>query len=488
MELKNPFGNRRPRSSSLSSSSREGEPPVEEASSGGLPSLESPGFSSDWELEDEESEELAEPVSFSSLESPKAPEPAAPSTLALPSLSLPTDNTAGALPSLGGSLESPRPEAASTPKAAPVKPLRDPALASPFAKLSNSIEPTIDELLATAVTAGASDIHMHVGAQPRMRHDGELKPMEGTLPLTEEWLLREMEKIAAPAKWREYVDTWELDFSHRVPDYGRFRVNYFKQAGTPAIAFRTIPEIIRTTAELGLPDTINNITRQPNGLVLVTGPTGSGKSSTLAAMIEMRNREFQEHIMTIEDPVEFVYKEKKAYINQREVGADTASFQEALKRVLREDPEVILIGELRDPETISIALTAAETGHLVFGTLHTQSASKSINRLVDSFPAHQQSQIRSQLSDTLRAIISQTLLKKEGGGRVVATEILVRNNAIANQIREGQTSQIYSSLQNGRAEGMHTLDQDLKRLLKDGLISREVAYERVTDESALRGL
>lgn len=362
-----------------------------------------------------------------------------------------------------------------------------PEIAAPRTTFVKAAE-SIDEILAKAVTAGASDIHLHTNAKPRMRHDGDLKEIEGTLNVTREWLFGEMQKISRPSQFDDFRKNMELDFSHRVPGHGRFRVNFFMQAGEPAAAFRTIPEIIRTTQELGLPESINSITRQPNGLVLVTGPTGSGKSSTLAAMIEARNREFEEHIMTIEDPVEFVYQEKKSYINQREIGADTSSFAEALKRVLRQDPDVILIGELRDPETISIALTAAETGHLVFGTLHTQSASKSINRLVDSFPAYQQSQIRSQLSDTLRAIISQTLLKKEGGGRVVATEILVRNNAIAHQIREGNTSQIYSSLQNGRSEGMHTLDQDLKRLLQEGLISRETAFERVVDTNALRGM
>ena len=222
--------------------------------------------------------------------------------------------------------------------------------------------------------------------------------------------------------------------------------------------------------------------------MLVTGPTGSGKSTTLAAMIEERNRNYKEHIITIEDPVEFIYSSKMALVNQREVGSDTTSFHEALRRVLRQDPDVILIGELRDPVTISIALTAAETGHLVFGTLHTQSAAKSINRIIDSFPPEQQGQIRSQLADTIQAIISQSLLKRSGGGRVAATEIMVRNAAVANQIREGKTSGIRDTIQGGKALGMHTLDQNLKRLVQDGLITKEEAFDYLTDKDALKGI
>lgn len=349
------------------------------------------------------------------------------------------------------------------------------------------LDPSIDEFLKIASTRGASDLHLSCGKKPKMRIDGALKDMDGTFILTADWMDREMRTIMTVVQEDEYLTQKELDFSHSVEGYSRFRVNFYVQSGTPAAVFRTIPEKIKTLEELQLPQSLADITNQPNGLVLVTGPTGSGKSTTLAAMIEERNRNYEEHILTIEDPVEFIYQSKKALINQREVGADTLNFNEALKRVLRQDPDVILIGELRDPATISVALSAAETGHLVFGTLHTQSAAKSINRIIDSFGADKQAQIRSQLSDTLRAIISQTLLPKKGGGRVAATEILVKSTAISNQIREGKTSGIRDSIQAGKQHGMHTLDQDLVRLVKDNVLDREIAAEFMVDPKLLPG-
>lgn len=347
------------------------------------------------------------------------------------------------------------------------------------------VAPSIDEFLRNATSHGASDLHLSCGKRPKIRIDGDLVDMDEPFIISPQWMFDEITKIMSERQFKEFKSTDELDFSHKVAGSGRFRVNFYKQSGTPAAVFRSIPEDIKTVEELDLPQSLSDITNLPNGLVLVTGPTGSGKSTTLAAMIEARNRAYKEHIITIEDPIEFIYTSKLALVNQREIGSDTASFHEALRRVLRQDPDVILIGELRDPETISIALTAAETGHLVFGTLHTQSAAKSINRIIDSFESSQQAQIRSQLADTLQAIISQSLLKKQGGGRVAATEILVRNAAIANQIKDGKTSGIRDAIQTGRALGMHTLDQDLQRLVKAGIVDKEVAYEYLFDKKAL---
>jgi len=339
---------------------------------------------------------------------------------------------------------------------------------------------TIDDLLRRAAQSKASDLHLSCGKKPKMRVDGDLIDIPDTITLDKSWLAPAMRAVMTQKQVAEYSTHLELDFSHALEGYGRFRVNFYVQSGSPAAVFRAIPDRIKTIDELGLSEAFNDITNKPNGLVLVTGPTGSGKSTTLAAMIEARNRTYPEHIITVEDPVEFIYESKKALINQREVGSDTASFHEALRRILRQDPDVILIGELRDAETISIALTAAETGHLVFGTLHTQSAAKSINRIIDSFAPAQQGQIRSQLSDTLQAIISQTLLKRTDGGRVAATEVLVRNTAIANLIREGNTSGIRDAIQIGRDQGMHTLDQDLERLYAEDTIDRETMYEHMS--------
>jgi pilus retraction protein PilT len=348
------------------------------------------------------------------------------------------------------------------------------------------LTPSIDSFLKRGFEMGASDLHMSCGKRPKYRVDGDLRDSSEIFTIDPLWMRREMESIMSGEQRAEYAQHKELDFSHSVQGYGRFRVNFYIQSGTPAAVFRSIPDQIKTIDELGLPHSLTDITKKPNGLVLVTGPTGSGKSTTLAAMIEERNRNYKEHILTIEDPVEFIYSSKMALVNQREVGSDTSSFHEALRRVLRQDPDVILIGELRDPQTISIALTAAETGHLVFGTLHTQSAAKSINRIIDSFSPEQQGQIRSQLADTIQAIISQSLLKRSGGGRVAATEIMVRNTAIANQIREGKTNGIRDTIQGGRALGMHTLDQDLKRLVAEGLVTKEEAYDYLTDKETFK--
>lgn len=334
----------------------------------------------------------------------------------------------------------------------------------------------IDSILRRAVADGASDIHLSINSKPLYRNDGDLKEIPGfDEVITSNWMDKALSGIMNDTQYSEFKSSFEKDMSYTIKNLSRFRVNAFHQRGSAASVFRVIPDRVMTLEELSVPDVVVQISKKPRGLVLVTGPTGSGKSTTLAAMIDGINKTRPDHIVTIEDPIEFVHQNHKSLINQREIGADTKNFAEALKRVLRQDPDVILVGELRDPETISVALTAAETGHLVFGTLHTQSAAKTINRIIDSFPAHQQNQVRAQLSDTLQAVISQTLLKKKGGGRRMATEIMVRTSAIANQIREGKISGIYSSLQSGSEHGMHTLDQDLIRLVSSNEVERHHA-------------
>ena len=371
-----------------------------------------------------------------------------------------------------------------TQQAAPVTPAVSSAVApAPRPNLS------VDEILTLAVSRGASDIHFSCGIPVRNRIDGELVGIpEFPDVITSEWMKKTFQGIMRDETFDRYELTHEADFAHPVEGVGRFRVNAFQQQGTPGAVFRIIPTRIKTIAELNAPESLKEIAQKPKGLILVTGPTGSGKSTTLAAMIDAINSTRSEHIMTIEDPVEFVHVSKKSLINQREVGADTESFAEALKRVLRQDPDVILVGELRDPETISTALTAAETGHLVFGTLHTQSASKTIDRIIDSFPPAQQAQVKTQLADTLQAVIAQTLMKKIGGGRVMATEIMIRTQAIANMIREGQVAQIYSSIQTGSSQGMHTLDQDLTRLVQSGVVAAESARPFMQDPASLDGV
>ena len=349
--------------------------------------------------------------------------------------------------------------------------------------------PTIDQILTKAFHDGASDIHISAGAPVKQRVDGDLENMPDFPDvLHPTWVKDTLKGIMPAVTWENFEKTREHDMSYTVAGLARFRVNVFHQRNTVGAVFRIIPSIIKSLDELGVPPILKELAMRPRGLVLVTGPTGSGKSTTLAGMIDSINLTKPDHIMTIEDPIEFVHTNKRALINQREVGSDTLTFAESLKRVLRQDPDVILVGELRDPETISIALTAAETGHLVFGTLHTQSAAKTINRIIDSFSSEQQGQVKAQLSATLQAVVSQTLLKKIGGGRVAATEIMVRTNAIANMISEGQVAQLYSAIQTGSTFGMHTLDQDLQKLVGAGLVSRDEATPYLTDPKALDGL
>nr|WP_067286440.1 type IV pilus twitching motility protein PilT [Marinobacterium profundum] len=335
----------------------------------------------------------------------------------------------------------------------------------------------ITELLSFAVQQGASDLHISAGMPPVIRVDGDIRRIK--LPALDHKAVQSLIYDIMNDKVRKtFEDTYEADFSIDVPALARFRVNVFNQNRGAAAVFRTIPSRVLTLEDLGMGKVFQDLASLPRGLVLVTGPTGSGKSTTLAAMVDYVNDTRPDHILTIEDPIEFVHESKKCLMNQREVHRDTQSFSNALRSALREDPDVILVGEMRDLETIRLALTAAETGHLVFGTLHTTSAAKTIDRVIDVFPAAEKSMVRSMLSESLQGVISQTLLKKTNGGRVAAHEIMIGTPAIRNLIREDKIAQMYSSIQTGAAFGMKTLDQALLELMKKGLISRELAREK----------
>ncbi|MFX4308393.1 type IV pilus twitching motility protein PilT [Acinetobacter soli] len=332
----------------------------------------------------------------------------------------------------------------------------------------------ITELLAFSVQNRASDLHLSAGLAPMIRVDGEVRRIN--LPALEHSeVYRLVYDIMNDKQRRDYEEKLETDFSFEVPNLARFRVNVFNQNRGAGAVFRTIPSQVLTLEKLGLGKIFRDICDYPRGLVLVTGPTGSGKSTTLAAMLDYINHHRYDHILTVEDPIEFVHEPKKCLINQREVHRDTLGFNEALRSALREDPDIILVGEMRDLETIRLALTAAETGHLVFGTLHTTSAAKTIDRIIDVFPAEEKDMVRTMLSESLQAVISQTLLKKEGGGRVAAHEIMIGIPAIRNLIREGKVAQMYSSIQTGASHGMTTLDQSLKQLVAKGIINLPTA-------------
>jgi twitching motility protein PilT len=335
----------------------------------------------------------------------------------------------------------------------------------------------ITELLAFSAKQGASDLHLSAGLPPMIRVDGDVRRIN--LPALDHKQVHALiYDIMNDKQRKDFEEFLETDFSFEVPGVARFRVNAFNQNRGSGAVFRTIPSKVLTMEDLGMGEVFRKITDVPRGLVLVTGPTGSGKSTTLAAMLDYLNNTKYHHILTIEDPIEFVHESKKCLVNQREVHGDTLGFSEALRSALREDPDIILVGEMRDLETIRLALTAAETGHLVFGTLHTTSAAKTIDRVVDVFPAEEKSMVRSMLSESLQAVISQTLLKKVGGGRVAAHEIMIGTPAIRNLIREDKVAQMYSSIQTGGSLGMQTLDSCLKGLLAKGLISRDSAKEK----------
>ncbi|WP_439692978.1 type IV pilus twitching motility protein PilT [Curtobacterium sp. SP.BCo] len=343
-------------------------------------------------------------------------------------------------------------------------------------------DPDLITALAQVVYQGASDLHLTADAAPTVRVDGALRPAVPGGPWARNKVIAALKTLLSVEQAGQFDHEQELDFAYSLSPEFRFRVNYYQQRGNWGAAFRIIPTKIKTLKQLGIPEYVGEFAKLPRGLVLVTGPTGSGKSTTLAALIDLVNETRADHIVTVEDPIEFMHEHKKAIINQREVGADTHSFAAALKHVLRQDPDVILIGELRDLETISVALTAAETGHLVFATLHTQSAPGTIDRVIDVFPPHQQGQIRTQLASTLEGVVCQTLVPKaNGAGRVVATEIMKTTPAIGNLVREGKTYQITSAMQAGRDMGMHTMDQDLAELVNVGTITRKAALEKVHD-------
>ena len=332
----------------------------------------------------------------------------------------------------------------------------------------------ITELLAFSAKNGASDLHLSAGLPPMIRVDGEVRRIN-LPPLEHKDVHRLIYDIMNDKQRRDYEELLETDFSFEVPGVARFRVNAFNQNRGAGAVFRTIPSKVLTMEDLGMGQIFKDISDLPRGIVLVTGPTGSGKSTTLAAMLDYINDNRHDHILTVEDPIEFVHQSKKCLINQREVHRDKHGFNEALRSALREDPDIILVGEMRDLETIRLALTAAETGHLVFVTLHTTSAAKTIDRVVDVFPAEEKDMVRSMLSESLQALISQTLLKKNGGGRVAAHEIMIGIPAIRNLIRENKVAQMYSAIQTGAKYGMTTLDQSLKTLVSKGIISPQTA-------------
>ncbi len=339
----------------------------------------------------------------------------------------------------------------------------------------------ITELLAFSVKNHASDLHLSSGLPPMIRVDGDVRRIN-VPPLDHKTVHGLVYDIMNDKKRKDFEEFYETDFSFEIPDLARFRVNAFNHHRGAGAVFRTIPSVILSLEELGTPPVFKEIVDVPRGLVLVTGPTGSGKSTTLAAMLNYKNESEYAHILTIEDPIEFVHESKKCLVNQREVHRDTLGFSEALRSALREDPDIILVGEMRDLETIRLALTAAETGHLVLGTLHTSSASKTIDRIIDVFPAAEKEMVRSMLSESLRAVISQTLLKKVGGGRIAAHEIMIGTPAIRNLIREDKVAQMYSAIQTGQGKGMQTLDQCLQDLVAKGIISKQTARHKAANK------
>ena len=341
----------------------------------------------------------------------------------------------------------------------------------------------ITELLAFSVKNGASDLHLSADLPPMIRVDGEIRRIN--VPALEHKAVHSLVyDIMNDKQRKDFEEFLETDFSFEIPELARFRVNAFNHNRGAGAVFRTIPSKILTLEDLNAPAVFKDISDTPRGIVLVTGPTGSGKSTTLAGMVDYKNESEYGHILTIEDPIEFVHQSKKCLVNQREVHRDTLGFSEALRSALREDPDIILVGEMRDLETIRLALTAAETGHLVFGTLHTTSAAKTIDRIIDVFPAAEKGMVRSMLSESLRAVIAQTLLKKIGGGRVAAHEIMIGTPAIRNLIREDKVAQMYSAIQTGQAQGMQTLDQNLQDLVARGVVSKQDARQKAANKDS----
>jgi twitching motility protein PilT len=352
-----------------------------------------------------------------------------------------------------------------------------------------SADPDLTAALRDVLLLGASDLHVAANMPPMVRIDGALTNGSITDVWSVDKVYSALRSIMSPAQQEIFDKELEFDFAYTVSANARFRVNVYQQREAMGGAFRLIPTEIKPLESLGVPETVARFATLARGLVLVTGPTGSGKSTTLASLVDLVNRTRADHIMTVEDPIEFLHSNQKSIVNQREVGNDTHSFEAALKHVLRQDPDVILIGELRDLETISVALTAAETGHLVFATLHTQDAAQTIDRIIDVFPPHQQGQVRSQLAGTLQGVVCQTLVKKASGrGRVVATEVLIATPAVANLIREGKTYQIASAMQAGGDLGMHTMDRHLADLVNAGVITQRAALDKAQDVESIKQL
>ena len=369
--------------------------------------------------------------------------------------------------------------------AAPVAPPPpDRRRAPPAPSLSDvKVNSAIERLLLKMIQLGASDLHLSTGTPPSVRLHGVIQTIPGHAPISEDELLAQLYEIIPARNREEYERRNDTDFAHTIPGVSRFRVNLFRDRRGPGAVFRAIPFEIRTPDELGLPKSILELCDLTKGLVLVTGPTGSGKSTTLATLIDHINQTRTDHIITIEDPIEFVHENKKCLVNQREIHSHTQSFKDALRAALREDPDVVMVGEMRDLETVAIAVETAETGHLVFGTLHTTTAPSTVDRIIDQFPADRQEQIRTMLAGSLRGVISQTLCKKIGGGRVAAYEILICNSAVANLIRERKIFQIYSVIQTGKAQGMITLNDSLLALVKNKLVDVSEAYTMAVNKS-----
>jgi twitching motility protein PilT len=354
------------------------------------------------------------------------------------------------------------------------------AYARPFLEVTSDTGGLdLRNLLLHVLNQGGSDLHLTAGARPTIRLNGSLQPLDDQPELTPPVIQTIMYSILTQRQREKFEAELELDFAYAVPGHARFRVNLYRQRDALGAAFRLIPFEIKPLELLGIPPAVSNFAMMPRGFVLVTGPTGSGKSTTLASIVDLANRQRRDHIVTVEDPIEFLHQHKSCLVNQREVGEDTHSFSNALKHVLRQDPDIILVGEMRDLETISVALTAAETGHLVFATLHTQDAAQTIDRVIDVFPPHQQQQVRVQLAGALQGVVCQTLCKSaDGRGRVVATEVLTATPAVRNLIRDAKTHQIYSALQAGAKHGMHTMDQHLAELVRAGKVTYDAALEK----------
>ena len=344
----------------------------------------------------------------------------------------------------------------------------------------------ITQLLAFGVEQGASDCHLSAGEPPMIRIHGDLKKLDHA-PLTKEEAHALVYDIMNDAQRKAFEETHECDFSFEMGTVARFRVNVFMQRKGEGAVFRTIPTKILTLEQLEMPAILKHLCEKEKGLILVTGPTGSGKSTTLAGMVDYLNETFEGHILTVEDPIEFVHQSKKCLVNQRELGPHTNSFANALRAALREDPDLILVGEMRDLETIQLALTAAETGHIVFGTLHTSSAPKTVDRIIDVFPPNQQAQIRAQFAESIEAVLTQTLLKKKGGGRVAALEIMTGTTAVRNLVREGKIHQIPGTMQVSQKDGMQTMDMALQNLVSRGLVSKEEAQSKSTNPNLFGG-